>query len=179
MSPDKTTFNMNQSKHTSMQRIFLLSLLFLESLLPSTVSAFAVQETSKVITVRHTQPHEVHSSGAFPTHLLFRREQSEGSACPDSEGQWNCMRTRWQRCASGHWSVVMDMSEGTVCEPSGLTYEFNVDHGNSGSTSDAAPSAGTPSQARGAFGSGVRGLTPLMMTAGFMVLGLWREGYLG
>ncbi|KAM0335696.1 hypothetical protein ACHAQA_000746 [Verticillium albo-atrum] len=39
-----------------------------------------------------------------------------GSAC-SNEGEWNCVGgTSFQRCASGAWSVVMQLSAGTGCE---------------------------------------------------------------
>lgn len=47
-----------------------------------------------------------------------------GSACHGLEGEWNCMTTAFQRCASGQWSMVLDTAYGTVCEPEGFTYDF-------------------------------------------------------
>ncbi|KAL9945645.1 hypothetical protein D7B24_009107 [Verticillium nonalfalfae] len=39
-----------------------------------------------------------------------------GSACAN-EGEWNCVGgTSFQRCASGAWSVVMQLAAGTSCE---------------------------------------------------------------
>ncbi|KAL2423894.1 hypothetical protein ABEF95_009483 [Exophiala dermatitidis] len=42
----------------------------------------------------------------------------QSGACP-TEGEWICSSdgTRFQRCASGIWSVVMDVAEGTKCTP--------------------------------------------------------------
>ncbi|KAM5355587.1 hypothetical protein ACJ41O_002233 [Fusarium nematophilum] len=38
-----------------------------------------------------------------------------GSAC-DKEGEWNCIGgNKYQRCASGQWSVVQSMADGTTC----------------------------------------------------------------
>ncbi|KAI1465771.1 uncharacterized protein F4812DRAFT_437519 [Daldinia caldariorum] len=70
---------------------------------------------------------------------IERRQMSEGSSCDDSEGQWNCLTNRWQRCAAGQWSAVMDCAAGTICTPSGLTTDFFVqfENGAAGpSTSD-------------------------------------------
>ncbi|ROW08024.1 hypothetical protein VPNG_06063 [Cytospora leucostoma] len=39
-------------------------------------------------------------------------QMAVGSAC--SEGEWNCMTTSFQRCASGEWSVVMDTADAGV-----------------------------------------------------------------
>lgn len=58
--------------------------------------------------------------------LVQRDQQTPGSSCPGSEGQWNCMTNSWQRCAAGKWSVVMQCAAGTACTPAGLTYDFKV-----------------------------------------------------
>ncbi|ROT41305.1 hypothetical protein SODALDRAFT_331028 [Sodiomyces alkalinus F11] len=113
---------------------------------------------------------------------LARRQQAEGAPCPDEEGRWNCMTTRWQRCAAGHWSPVMDMSEGTVCEPSGLTYDFRILHeGDAGgaATSDAAPSGAGASGGgpRGSLMAGIRSLYLVSLVCG--VVGVWYDLGLG
>ncbi|RBR08134.1 uncharacterized protein FIESC28_10326 [Fusarium coffeatum] len=42
-------------------------------------------------------------------------EEAAGSACTE-EGQWNCIGgSKYQRCASGTWSVVQSMAAGTTC----------------------------------------------------------------
>ncbi|KAI1142955.1 hypothetical protein F5Y05DRAFT_408411 [Hypoxylon sp. FL0543] len=64
------------------------------------------------------------------TLLLQKRQMSAGSSCSGSEGQWNCLTNQWQRCASGQWSVVVDCAAGTICTPSGLTYDFFVSFAN-------------------------------------------------
>lgn len=57
--------------------------------------------------------------------LVIRGEKMEvGSPCSGLEGQWNCMATSFQRCASGQWSVVINTAHGTVCEPDGFTRDF-------------------------------------------------------
>ncbi|KAF7542337.1 hypothetical protein G7Z17_g11662 [Cylindrodendrum hubeiense] len=39
-----------------------------------------------------------------------------GTACT-TEGEWNCVGgTQFQRCASGTWSVLMAVADGTTCE---------------------------------------------------------------
>ena len=58
---------------------------------------------------------------------IARRAEAAGSGC-SPEGQWNCMTTTWQRCASGVWSVEMQMSAGTRCSPSGFTEDFRIEH---------------------------------------------------
>ncbi|RSL94816.1 hypothetical protein CEP52_012419 [Fusarium oligoseptatum] len=49
-----------------------------------------------------------------------------GTACKP-EGYWNCHKggTSWQRCASGTWSVVMNVAPGTKCIP-GQSMEFII-----------------------------------------------------
>lgn len=61
---------------------------------------------------------------------LLRRDEPVGAAC-SPEGQWNCMPDTWQRCASGQWSEVMSLAEGTDCTPSGLTEEIDIEHDGS------------------------------------------------
>ncbi|CAK7272889.1 hypothetical protein SEPCBS57363_005375 [Sporothrix epigloea] len=40
--------------------------------------------------------------------------ETAGSAChPD--GTWNCLGNSYQRCASGQWSVVLPLADGTSC----------------------------------------------------------------
>ncbi|KAK0392579.1 hypothetical protein NLU13_2074 [Sarocladium strictum] len=58
---------------------------------------------------------------------LVARAEAAGSGC-SLEGQWNCMTTTWQRCASGVWSVEMQMASGTRCVPSGFTDDFRIEH---------------------------------------------------
>lgn len=59
----------------------------------------------------------------YPT--LHQRSEDPGSVC-DQEGQWKCMSTSWQRCASGRWSVIMSTAIGTTCAPLGLTADFHI-----------------------------------------------------
>lgn len=37
------------------------------------------------------------------------------------------MTTSWQRCASGVWSVEMQVAAGTRCAPSGFTEDFRIE----------------------------------------------------
>ncbi|RFU73480.1 hypothetical protein TARUN_8765 [Trichoderma arundinaceum] len=53
--------------------------------------------------------------------------QTTGEMC-SPEGQWNCMTTSWQRCASGTWSAVIPCAVGTICQPSGLTDYITIEH---------------------------------------------------
>ncbi|KAK1836540.1 hypothetical protein QBC39DRAFT_407309 [Podospora conica] len=57
--------------------------------------------------------------------------------CPaESEGLYNCMRTTWQRCASGRWSERVRTAAGTVCAPEGLVWSMRTvregEHGSEG-----------------------------------------------
>lgn len=56
--------------------------------------------------------------------VIRQNEMKVGSSCHGLEGEWNCMTTTFQRCASGQWSLVLDTAFGTVCEPEGFTYDF-------------------------------------------------------
>ncbi|KAK7712955.1 hypothetical protein SLS64_001437 [Diaporthe eres] len=57
-------------------------------------------------------------------HVIRQNEMEVGSSCHGAEGEWNCMATTFQRCAAGQWSAVLNTAYGTVCEPEGLTYDF-------------------------------------------------------
>ncbi|KAL7820014.1 hypothetical protein V8C26DRAFT_379029 [Trichoderma gracile] len=56
-----------------------------------------------------------------------RQPINAGEAC-FPEGQWNCMTTSWQRCASGSWSGVVPCATGTICQPFGLTDHITIEH---------------------------------------------------
>lgn len=56
--------------------------------------------------------------------VIRQNEMKVGSSCHGTEGIWSCMKTAFQRCASGQWSVVLDTAYGTVCDPEGFTYDF-------------------------------------------------------
>lgn len=50
---------------------------------------------------------------------------AQTGACTD-EGEWNCIDgSSFQRCASGQWSVVMEMATGTTCTP-GMSDTFSM-----------------------------------------------------
>ncbi|KAI8635367.1 hypothetical protein F5Y19DRAFT_407494 [Xylariaceae sp. FL1651] len=79
--------------------------------------------------------------------LERRQQMSSGTPCAGSEGQWNCMTDRFQRCGGGQWSAVQQCAAGTQCHPSGLTYEFHVQFadgylGAAPPTSGGVPTAG-------------------------------------
>jgi hypothetical protein len=79
-------------------------------------------------------------------HTLSARAEAAGSECP-TEGQWNCMTTSWQRCASGVWSLEMAMAQGTRCSPAGFTDDFHIEHdgssnGNGGNGASQALKSG-------------------------------------
>lgn len=55
------------------------------------------------------------------------------TACASSsEGLYNCLRTTWQRCASGRWSERMRTAEGTVCAPEGLVWSMRTEREREG-----------------------------------------------
>ncbi|KAH8122490.1 hypothetical protein ACSS6W_007034 [Trichoderma asperelloides] len=53
--------------------------------------------------------------------------QPIGQMC-SPEGQWNCMATSFQRCASGMWSVAVPCAAGTICQPFGLTDYITIEY---------------------------------------------------
>lgn len=66
-----------------------------------------------------------------------------GDVC-SPEGQWNCMTTSWQRCASGMWSAVVPCATGTICQPFGLTDHITIEYeatASEGHAEDAGPSS--------------------------------------
>ncbi|KFY03211.1 hypothetical protein O988_01638 [Pseudogymnoascus sp. VKM F-3808] len=53
-------------------------------------------------------------------------ETAAGSPCPGQEGSWNCISgTSFQRCASGQWSVVQAVAEGTTCD-AGISQNMKI-----------------------------------------------------
>ncbi|KAI1394161.1 uncharacterized protein F4822DRAFT_39087 [Hypoxylon trugodes] len=103
--------------------VFLL-LSILLTLLP-----YSLASPSSPLITNTTTPHE-------------KRQMSQGTSCAGSEGQWNCLTTQWQRCASGQWSSVMDCAAGTMCTPSGLTYDFAVQFANGAAGSNPPATSG-------------------------------------
>ncbi|KAF4123629.1 endo-glucanase, partial [Geosmithia morbida] len=56
------------------------------------------------------------SPSPSPTPTAGSGAQAVGSPC-DQEGQWNCVGgSKFQRCASGMWSAMLDMSAGSTCQ---------------------------------------------------------------
>lgn len=103
-----------------------------------------------------------HVSAASVT--LARRDEPVGASC-SPEGQWNCMPDTWQRCASGQWSRVMDLAQGTVCTPGGLTEEIRIEHDGSVNGEGGPGRSGGPRNGNGftggAWGSVVTTYLPL------------------
>ncbi|KAJ4312226.1 hypothetical protein N0V84_010034 [Fusarium piperis] len=102
---------------------------------------------------------------------LVRRAEEAGSGC-STEGQWHCMTNSFQRCASGHWSVEMAMSEGTKCTPAGYTddYNFQIERDGDGQGDD--DNDGKSSSA-GAGGQSVGPKRSVDRTTVVIVLGFW------
>ncbi|OAQ99988.1 hypothetical protein LLEC1_01837 [Akanthomyces lecanii] len=103
--------------------VWLLALVAL-----SFASAAGLQDTTTTTATSNSLP--LDAAPEQPLHHLQARQQSAGSACSD-EGQWNCMTSSWQRCASGRWSVTMPCAKGTTCYPAGLTHDFRIQHDGS------------------------------------------------
>jgi len=80
------------------------------------------------------------------------RSNNPGDDCAGSEGQWYCNTNSWQRCAAGKWSVVMQCAQGTICSPSGFTYDFHVQSTENGA--GGVVTAGANSRRPMGFGKG-------------------------
>lgn len=77
----------------------------------ATATAGAGQETSPAVAAPNSPGNYNGPSSPSTT----TGAQTAGSACSD-EGEWNCIgSTSYQRCASGTWSAVMQVSAGTQC----------------------------------------------------------------
>ncbi|RSL48216.1 hypothetical protein CEP54_013041 [Fusarium duplospermum] len=101
---------------------------------------------------------------------LVRRAEEAGSGC-STEGQWHCMTNSFQRCASGHWSVEMAMSEGTKCTPAGYTDDYNFQIERDGDNDDDDDNDGQSSST--SEGQSVGPKTSVSRTMAVAVLGLW------
>jgi hypothetical protein len=103
--------------------------------------------------------------------LLVGRSMTAGSSCSD-EGQWYCMTSSFQRCASGQWSTVMQCAAGTQCSPSGQSYEFHVDFWNGGASSSS--SSGTSTSAASRLSIAENGPILASTLVGTLLGGDWR-----
>jgi hypothetical protein len=91
------------------------------------------------------------------TYPLPAMTQPIGQMC-SPEGQWNCMTTSFQRCASGMWSIVIPCAVGTVCQPFGLSdyitieYESTANNGHAGDGRDGGRHDDNDRSGRRSFG---------------------------
>lgn len=61
-------------------------------------------------------PHEDVPPTTASTNSTVSTNSKVGSVCTP-EGAWNCLEGKsYQRCASGTWSAIMPMAEGTTCK---------------------------------------------------------------
>ncbi|EHK17484.1 uncharacterized protein TRIVIDRAFT_43445 [Trichoderma virens Gv29-8] len=103
--------------------------------------------------------------------------QPAGGMC-SPEGQWNCMTTSWQRCASGMWSAAVPCATGTICQPFGLTDFITIEH--EASASDSQPDNGHASDGRAGDGHdrsgkkslGLRNSPSLVLLVGALLTGV-------
>ncbi|CAI7596841.1 unnamed protein product [Penicillium crustosum] len=93
---------------------------------PASVSVTPVPEATPSSSPAETEPEPTSSSATAPAPVTTSLSSGSGSASSSSsgaltgscntEGQWNCISgTSFQRCSSGTWSVVQQMSTGTQC----------------------------------------------------------------
>ena len=127
-------------------RISLRTILNLASVLGFVFFSQGALATATLRSANLEGTEEANFTTAVPIIHATGSEMSVGSDCSGSEGQWNCLTNSWQRCASQRWSVVMQCADGTICSPSGLSYDFHVEASNSGGTSSGG---GVGNAARG------------------------------
>ncbi|EHK49951.1 uncharacterized protein TrAtP1_007818 [Trichoderma atroviride] len=80
--------------------------------------------------------------------------QPIGQMC-SPEGQWNCMTTSFQRCASGSWSIAFPCAAGTICQPFGLTDYITIEYeptANNGQADDGRTGCDHDRGGRRSFG---------------------------
>ncbi|KAM0253043.1 hypothetical protein ACHAQJ_007474 [Trichoderma viride] len=114
-----------------------------------------------------------------PSLELISRTDSQNASSPEArqliggdmcspEGQWNCMTTSWQRCASGVWTGVVPCATGTICQPFGLTDYITIEYeaaANNGHAEDGgrAGRAGSDDSKSGKKSFGLRKAPSLML----------------
>lgn len=80
--------------------------------------------------------------------------QPVGQMC-SPEGQWNCMTSSFQRCASGSWSIAFPCAAGTICQPFGLTDHITIEYestANNGHAEDGRNRGDCDRSGRRSFG---------------------------
>lgn len=124
---------------------FLLILILLQAIYLPTVAARTTAQTTSPAFHQCT----LSTSLAFPptkprpNHRgLSNSRYDSGTSCLN-EGQWNYMKTSYQRCVGGQWSGVTDCNLGTECIPAGLTMTIKIrpayaPGSGDGETSDAS-----------------------------------------
>lgn len=142
--------------------------IFAMILATATATATATDLTLSA-TMAISQPDDYHS-------LFLRRSMTVGSSCSE-EGQWYCMESSFQRCASGQWSAVMQCAAGTQCSPSGQSYEFHVDFWNGGASSSSSSGTSTSAATRASipgtsFLTSSPGLLAALLGGSWWTLGL-------
>ncbi|KAH8177939.1 extracellular protein [Sarocladium implicatum] len=76
----------------------------------------AVEPPAPVPTPPSTTPGNGGGSNPTPPSAPSGGAMPQGEACTN-EGEWNCVGgSQFQRCASGQWSPLMAMAEGTSCQ---------------------------------------------------------------
>ena len=104
----------------------MLLILLVSAIVAAAASGLPATNTATSLNPLRAPPFDQKDTNDTSTASLVTRgdEMEVGSSCHGTEGEWNCMNTAFQRCASGQWSMVLDTAYGTVCEPEGFTYEF-------------------------------------------------------
>ncbi|KAI0840173.1 lytic polysaccharide monooxygenase [Hypoxylon sp. FL0890] len=76
-------------------------------------------------TTQAAQPSATASAGSGSSSGSSGSSGSSLSGACSPEGTYNCMGSSYQQCASGQWSVVMQMAAGTTCT-AGQSTELNI-----------------------------------------------------
>lgn len=137
---------------------------------PPPILTFSELDLEGVSLVSPTEP----QNDTYPAGL----GQPIGQTC-SPEGQWNCMTTSYQRCASGMWSVAFPCAAGTICQPFGLTDYITIEYqatANSGQTEDGGD--GSNNERSGRRSSAFRNTPGLVLLFAAFAAGVsW--GFLG
>ncbi|KAL6904415.1 hypothetical protein GGI43DRAFT_319558 [Trichoderma evansii] len=137
---------------------------------PPPILTFSELDLEGVSLLSPTEP----QNDTYPPALV----QPIGQMC-SPEGQWNCMTTSYQRCASGMWSIAFPCAVGTICQPFGLTDYITIEYAptaNSEHTEDGRD--GGDNERSGRRSSGLRNTPSLILLFTAFAAGVcW--GFLG
>ncbi|KAM0437796.1 hypothetical protein ACHAPT_002161 [Fusarium lateritium] len=145
----------------------------------ATIATFVLLFSSLILPTLATPSTDLIIPEAPPKDLvartLVRRAEEAGAGC-STEGQWHCMTNSFQRCAGGHWSVEMAMSEGTRCTPAGYTDDYNFQIEHDGTVNGEGNDTDDRDRQTNSGGDGGQSVGPkgfVSRTTAVAILGLW------